>query len=443
MPVYSTHQLSASDLQLGARLRAVRQARGMTLQEVAKAAGLSSGRLSELENNRRALDLDQALAIATALGQPLSALLPDEHSLPYQIVRADTPRDSGFRRIPLADADGRAAWHPNPVFPLADLFVGRHLEPLIIRTEPARDRSLRLFAHHEQEFLCVLRGRIELVLDTPVGREQVELRQGDSLFFWSCLPHVARALDGAAAETLNVSLSSPSFQDSGPFWLRPASESIVDPHLSRAASVGRRIQRLRTSAGLSVAELAGRLNIRPRRLQLAESGVRTLPIDVLLRLSRLFSHPLRGIVGESARPPYFTVLRSEDIAKQSPLARRTPIGGTPAATRFRSLAPDFPARGMFPVLVQVPSEAAGTGSSILHEHHGEEFIYVFEGRLEVRIRVGERQVTEILRSGDCCYLDSSVPHSIHSHADNPHRDTAVQALDVFWSPLGEDYLFAQ
>src|SRR5690348_9403562 len=102
MPVYSTHQLSARDLQLGARLRSARQARGMTLQEVAKAAGLSSGRLSELENDRRAVDLDQALAIATALGQPLSALLPDEQSLPYQITRADTPRDSGFRHIPLA-----------------------------------------------------------------------------------------------------------------------------------------------------------------------------------------------------------------------------------------------------------------------------------------------------------------------------------------------------
>src|SRR5690242_21805608 len=102
MPVYSTHQLHPGKLQLGARLRAARQAQGRTLHQVAQTAGISSGRLSELENDHRPLDLDQAAAIARALGLPLSTLLPDEVSVPYQIVRADAPRGSGLHHIPLA-----------------------------------------------------------------------------------------------------------------------------------------------------------------------------------------------------------------------------------------------------------------------------------------------------------------------------------------------------
>ncbi|HVB38701.1 MAG TPA: cupin domain-containing protein, partial [Vicinamibacterales bacterium] len=391
---------------------------------------------------RSPMDLEQATALAGALGVPLSALLPEEISLPYQIVRSDGPRAGALRRTSLVGSDGRTAWHPNPFYPLADLFVGRHLEPLFIRTEPPRHAAApMLFAHHEQEFLSVLHGQIEFLIDTPAKRVRLELRQGDSIAFWSCLPHLAQSLDGKPAETLNVYVSSPGFPESGPFWLRPPSGSVLERGMDRAQLVGRRIRRLRGSAGLTTAELAGKLGVKPRRLQLAEEGTRTLPIEALLQLSRFFAHPLRELIGESARPPYYSVVRSEDIRKLPALTRRglhaPPV--TPDAPIFRPLAGGFPDRRMLPVMVEVQGTDAGPAP--MHEHHGEEFLYVFEGRLELTIRVGGNEVTEVLRSGDSCYLDSSVPHSLHSHGHNPHSDTAVQALSVFWSPLGEDYLF--
>src|SRR5690242_17918278 len=96
MPVYSTHQLDIGDLRLGARLRAARNAQEKTLQQVAKACGISAGRLSELENDRRPLELEQVWAITGALGLSLTAIIP-ESVLPYQIVRADAPQGGNFR----------------------------------------------------------------------------------------------------------------------------------------------------------------------------------------------------------------------------------------------------------------------------------------------------------------------------------------------------------
>ncbi len=374
---------------------------------------------------------------------PLSALLPEEVSLPYQIVRSDDIRTSALRHSTLMGSDGRTAWHPNPFHPLANLFVGRHLEPLFIRTElPRGGPKPLLFAHHEQEFLCVLRGRIEFLMDTPDGRVELTLERGDTLAFWSCLPHLAQALDGEPAETLNVYASSPGFPESGPFWLRTPAESLVESGLDRAQSVGRRIQRLRVSAGLTISALAAALDVKSRRLELAEAGRRTLPISALLTLCRLFSHPLREIVGESARPPYFSVLRSADIPRQAPLRRRDARGARVASdtTVFRPLAVGFPDRRMLPVFIEI--RGGSNEHAQMHEHHGEEFIYMYEGSLNLTIQVGGREATALLRSGDTCYLDSSVPHAITtSHGHNPHSDTVAQALAVFWSPLGENYLF--
>ena len=194
----------------------------------------------------------------------------------------------------------------------------------------------------------------------------------------------------------NVYASSPGFPESGPFWLRTPAESLVESGLDRAQSVGRRIQRLRVSAGLTISALAAALDVKSRRLELAEAGRRTLPISALLTLCRLFSHPLREIVGESARPPYFSVLRSADIPRQAPLRRRDARGAHVASdtTVFHPLAVGFPDRRMLPVFIEI--RGGSNEHAQMHEHHGEEFIYVYEGSLNLTIQVRG------LRRPPCC-----------------------------------------
>ena len=67
---------------------------------------------------------------------------------------------------------------------------------------------------------------------------------------------------------------------------------------------------------------------------------------------------------------------------------------------------------------------------------------LLEGQLEVTTYAEDRQVTEVLRPGDSCYIDASVPHFVRGVTRSPYSQISAEVLDVFWCPLGETYLFA-
>lgn len=60
---------------VGARIRALRVERGLSLSALAAAAGIGKGSLSELETGRRNPTLDTLYAVAGPLGVPLAALV--------------------------------------------------------------------------------------------------------------------------------------------------------------------------------------------------------------------------------------------------------------------------------------------------------------------------------------------------------------------------------
>lgn len=67
---------SALALAVGARVRELREARGISLGALAAEGGIGRGTLSELETGQRNPTLETLFAITTALGVPLSAALP-------------------------------------------------------------------------------------------------------------------------------------------------------------------------------------------------------------------------------------------------------------------------------------------------------------------------------------------------------------------------------
>ena len=64
---------------LGSQLRQLRLERDCSLSELARRSGVGKGTISELENDRRGARLSTLFALTTALGAPLSALLPAPH----------------------------------------------------------------------------------------------------------------------------------------------------------------------------------------------------------------------------------------------------------------------------------------------------------------------------------------------------------------------------
>ena len=70
--------------ELGHRVRSLREERGLTQQALAKAAGIATDMVSRLENGHYSSPgLRTLLRIADGMGLPVSALLPDVHSMTH------------------------------------------------------------------------------------------------------------------------------------------------------------------------------------------------------------------------------------------------------------------------------------------------------------------------------------------------------------------------
>jgi len=74
MPDHNDDEVRAQHLRFGQRVRDLRQARGLSQEELADAAGLHRTYVSSVERGQRNVGLDNILAIAVALGVPASEL---------------------------------------------------------------------------------------------------------------------------------------------------------------------------------------------------------------------------------------------------------------------------------------------------------------------------------------------------------------------------------
>ena len=444
MPVYSSHLLHYEQLRLGERIREARQQSGMTLKQLAARVNTSAARLSQIENDRLHLDLDEVQVLTRALEIPLEALLPAEQTLPYQIVRAADSRATPIQPAVLGDKHGGSVVLPHGFWPLADLFVGRHLEPLLARIEPTDEHSFQFCHHHEEEFAFALRGRIEFRIKTPDGERRVELERGDCLHFRSDLPHGFRSLDDTPAESLHVICSS-SASIRGGFdqaHFRAIAHNGDETSATLQQSAGDRLRLLRELHGWSIERVARAANLPERLVMRIERGDRAMPLEALLKLARALGKPLRELIGlTTMRQPYYVVQRSSEIPSILSRQRRTPVErpSAPPSKTCQPLVAGFPTKEMYPCFVRLLN--VGLETLTLHEHHGQEFVYVLEGELELTTFSGSTQVHEVLRAGDSCYIDSTAPHLFRSWTRNPYSETSAEVLDVFWCPLGERYLF--
>ncbi len=156
----------AADVRLGRALRALRHERGLTLREVAAAAGLSQPFLSQLELGRSRPSMRSLFGIAAALGTTQQALL----------AMAAGPTDGPVRAadaelVSVEDGGARLLLHDAG----ADVteFVGVPRE------------FGGFFAHGRRELLYVARGAVEVDL---AGR-LVTLGARDSLTYDGTTPH--------------------------------------------------------------------------------------------------------------------------------------------------------------------------------------------------------------------------------------------------------------
>lgn len=178
-----------SDERLGAHLRSLRKARGLTLTQLAEAATLSHPFLSQLERGLARPSMASLERLARALGTSR-----------VQLIAGSEP--------PQADHDAEPSFvgaEDGVVGPYAEgtarvLVEGpRRFEPLEFTGSNAEPGDH--YVHEEDEFLTVLEGSIVISFG-PFGERTLGV--GDSVYCRSGTPHRWHSPDGTAYRLLIV-----------------------------------------------------------------------------------------------------------------------------------------------------------------------------------------------------------------------------------------------
>jgi len=183
------------ELQIGQKIRVLRQKRRMTLQDLSEATELSKPLLSQVENDQVIPPLATLLRIAKALKMPLQTFFEEEDN--HQkclVVRADDAE-----RMNRQPSHGGA---PQPYFyhSLAYGKKHKHMEPFLVEFDPAQTDQAQPVRHPGEEFFYILEGQVELTH----GTETYILNPGDSVYWDSNEPHRLRALGTQVAHGIAV-----------------------------------------------------------------------------------------------------------------------------------------------------------------------------------------------------------------------------------------------
>jgi transcriptional regulator with XRE-family HTH domain len=180
------------------------------------------------------------------------------------------------------------------------------------------------------------------------------------------------------------------------------------------ALVGERVRDVREKKGLSLTDISQRTGISESTLVEIEKGNMDPPLGTVIKLAKALEMKMGYFIsGEETRP--FTIVRHDD---RKAISRYDSRKGQQYGYQYESLAPHKKDRHMEPFMVTLgPSETEEERSS----HDGQEFIYVMEGTMEVRL--GEE--VYLLYPGDAIYYDSTVPHLVKCHGKEATRILAV------------------
>jgi transcriptional regulator with XRE-family HTH domain len=160
---------------LGARIRALREARGLSLRDLAQACNVSVPMMSQVERGKSSPTIAVAERIAAGLGLSLSRLLRLDEGQDVVVVRARERRS--VRR------NGHRYDELSPRLPGERVSVTLHTLRAKARTGGAGDAPLH--SPGSRETAIVHAGTLVLVLDG----ERYQLGTGDTITFDADLPH--------------------------------------------------------------------------------------------------------------------------------------------------------------------------------------------------------------------------------------------------------------
>jgi transcriptional regulator with XRE-family HTH domain len=177
---------------IGAKIRALRLKKKMGLVELGRHTGLSPALLSKIERDRLFPTLPTLLRIALVFSVGLDYFFGGLRERPVAaIVRRED-------RLTFPEQPGKPSAYrfQSLDFPA----VERPFNAYFAEFMPAPANRLKAHQHPGGEFLYVLAGTLAL----RFGDDEHQLREGDSIFFDSTVPHAYRRATAAACAAIVV-----------------------------------------------------------------------------------------------------------------------------------------------------------------------------------------------------------------------------------------------
>jgi len=177
--------------QIVRNIKKLRQSQEMSLEQLAKNAGLTKGYVSKIENAQKAPPVSTLIKIARALNAGMDVLLADKSEPPEEIDLCIVKKNEGKEVV------SKGTLYGYNYISLAYKKMGKRMEPYII--ECAFDEKT-VFSHDGEEFMYVLEGTHEFVY----ASKKYLVRKGDSIYFNPRIPHSGRSVGKKRAKILTV-----------------------------------------------------------------------------------------------------------------------------------------------------------------------------------------------------------------------------------------------
>ncbi len=183
-------------LNLGAKLRQMRQQKGWTLDEMSLRSGLAKSTLSKIENEKLSPSFEVIQKLTTGLNV----------DVPQLFVESDHHEAGGRRSITLLD-QGKP--HPTPTYQHELLNTDLTNKRMVPFKTTVKARTFEEFGdwvrHSGEEFLYVLSGELlfyseyyepvtltegdSIYYDCGMGHALLSSSEDDALVLWVCAPH--------------------------------------------------------------------------------------------------------------------------------------------------------------------------------------------------------------------------------------------------------------
>jgi transcriptional regulator with XRE-family HTH domain len=162
----------ALSVDVGSRLKELRQERDMSIRALARLSGLSANALSMIERGRTSPSVSTLYKLAGSLEVPITAFFREIPERQEIVFRKATERN----RVPFM----RGLWEGLG----GEYFVG-YVEPFMLTLESGASSGPFGMIHTGHEFVFCLRGQLEY----QVENQRFQLEPGDSLLFAAQLNH--------------------------------------------------------------------------------------------------------------------------------------------------------------------------------------------------------------------------------------------------------------